>query len=284
MVNVGQNSYIDPKAQLADDVSIGPNCYIGPDVVIEAGCKLHNNVTITGKTRIGINNEFYQNSVIGTDPQDLKFKGGDTELIIGSHNIFRENVTVHRGTELGGGKTIIGNGNLFMAGVHIAHDCEITQSVIIANNALIAGHVRLEQSTVIGGGAGIHHFVTVGRNAMVGGLTRVVKDVPPFMIFEGNPASVRGVNIVGLSRNGFTPEQIENIKQAYRKLFKSQSLQLALKEIRNTNNIDENVKYLIEFLERSFLGRHGRYLETIRTDSADDIKKLLEKDEKQKSS
>ncbi len=278
MVQIGQNSYIDPKAQLADDVIIGPNCYIGPDVIIDVGCKLHNNVTITGRTFVGKNNEFYQNSVIGTDPQDLKFKGGETELIIGSNNIFRENVTVHRGTELGGGKTVIGNGNLFMAGVHVAHDCEITQGVIIANNALIAGHVKLEQSTVIGGGAGIHHFVTVGKHAMVGGLTRVVTDVPPFMIFEGHPAAVRGVNIIGLSRSGFTPEEIENIKQAYRKLFKGQTLRVALKELQNADNVDVHVQYLIEFIKRSFKGKYGRYLETVRTDRPEDIKKLIDEE------
>ncbi len=274
MTQIGQNSYIDPKAQIAEDVIIGPNCYIGPKVVINAGCKLHNNVTITGRTIIGENNEFYQNAVIGTDPQDLKFKGGDTELIIGSRNIFRENVTVHKGTELGGGKTIIGNGNLFMAGVHIAHDCEITENVIIANNALIAGHVKLEQSTVIGGGAGIHHFVTIGKNAMVGGLTRVVTDVPPFMIFEGNPGAVRGVNTVGLSRSGFTKEQIEQIRQVYRKLFKGQNLRPAMEELEKTNEHDPNVQYLIDFIKRSFKGKYGRYLETIRTDKPEDIRKL----------
>ncbi len=276
---IGQNCYIDAKAELADDIIVGPNCYIGPDVIIDSGCKLHNNVTIVGKTRIGKNNEFYQNSVIGTAPQDLKFKGGETELIIGVGNIFRENVTVHRGTELGGGKTIIGDGNLFMAGVHIAHDCHITQGVIIANNALIAGHVKLEESTVIGGGAGIHHFVTVGRNAMVGGLTRVVKDVPPFMICEGNPASVRGVNVIGLSRNGFTEQEIDNIKRAYRMMFKGKALELALKEIRNSGETDVNVIYLVEFMERRMKGKHGRYLETIRIDSPKDIRKLLD-DEK----
>ncbi len=271
MTEIGPNVYIDPKAQLADDVVIGPNCYVGPNVIIGSKCKLHNNVTIIGPAVIGQNNEFYQNGVIGTDPQDLKYKGGPTELIIGDNNVFRESVTVHRGTELGGGRTKIGNNNLFMAGVHIAHDCVIEDHVIVANNALIAGHVHLESSAVVGGGAGLHHFVTVGKNAMVGGLTRVISDVPPFMIFEGNPGAVRGVNVTGLTRNGYTSEEIEAIKDAYRKLFRSGNLAASLREFEKNGNHTPAVQYLIEFLKRRMKGKYGRFKETLRTDKLEDL-------------
>ncbi|MFA5864651.1 MAG: acyl-ACP--UDP-N-acetylglucosamine O-acyltransferase [Phycisphaerae bacterium] len=271
MPKIAINVYIDPDAQLADDVQVGPNCYIGPKVSIGPGCKLHNNVTIMGSTTIGHQNEFYPNSVIGGDPQDLKFKGGSTQLFVGSNNIFRENVTVNRGTEVGGGKTVIGNGNLFMVGVHIGHDCVVEDHVIIANNALIGGHVKLERSTVIGGGAAIHHFATIGRNAMIGGLTRVVTDVPPFMIFEGNPGIVRGVNSKGLSRNEFTDEQIQAVKDAYKKLFRGGNFLSALAELDQEPNEDRNLKYLIDFMRRSLQGKYGRYLETIRHDTPEDI-------------
>jgi len=270
MTEIAPTAHVDPQADLADDVKIGENCYIGPNVKLGPGCALYNNVTIIGSTTVGKNNVFFPNAVLGTMPQDLKYKGGETKLVIGNDNTFRENVTVHRGTELGGAVTSIGSGNLFMAGVHIAHDCHVADRVIIANNALIAGHVVLEQLTVIGGGAALHHFVTVGKNAMVGGLTRVVYDVPPFMIFEGNPGSIRSVNTTGLTRNGFDPGQVEAIKTAYKKLYRSGNVRPALNELEKTNGDDPNVRYLIDFIRRSFLGRHGRYLESMRTDTNSD--------------
>lgn len=266
MAEISKTAYVDPKARIGDGVTIGHNAYVGPDVTIGAGCKLYNNVTILGRTTVGERNVFFPNAVVGAIPQDLKFQGSDTELVIGNNNIFRENVTVHTGTELGGGRTIIGNDCLLMAGVHIAHDCRVADRVIIANNALIAGHVTLETRTVIGGGAGLHHFVTVGQSAMIGGLTRVVCDVPPFMIFEGNPGAIRAVNVTGLSRNGFTAEQIDAIKLAYKKLFRGREVLPALDELDQTNGDDRNVRYLIDFVRRMYKGRHGRYLESKRAD------------------
>ncbi len=274
MSDIAPNAYIDPKAKIADDVVIGYNCCIGPNVTIGSGCKLRNNVTITGNTTIGEGNEFFQNAVLGTEPQDLKFRGGSTFLIVGSGNIFRENITVHRGTEIGGGKTIIGDGNLLMAGVHIAHDCIVGNRVIIANNALVAGHVHIEDSTVIGGGVAIHHLVRIGKNAMIGGISRVVSDIPPFMIYEGNPGSVRGVNVVGLSRNGFDAGQIEAVKDAYKKLFRGQNQWSAIEELEKSGDYDPNVKYLIEFVKKTFQGKHGRYQESVRTDTPEDIGKF----------
>jgi len=272
MPEIAPTAYVDGKATLAEDVSVGHNCYIGPNVTLGRGCVLHNNVTLTGHTTVGENNTFFQNAVLGTIPQDLKYRGSPTRLIIGDNNLFRENVTVHLGTELGGGVTEIGSNNLLMAGVHVAHDCHIHNRVVIANNALVAGHVVLEDCAVIGGGAGLHHFVTVGRNSMVGGLSRVVVDVPPFMIYEGNPGAVRGVNTTGLSRNGFTPEQIEAIKDVYKKVFRSNGRSLpALEELARSDGLDENVRYLIDFMQRSFAGKHGRYREALRQDKPEDV-------------
>lgn len=271
MTKQAETAYIAPEARIAEDVRVGHNSYIGPEVTLGSGCMLYNNVTIIGRTTIGSNNEFFQNAVIGAVPQDLKFKGGDTEVIIGDGNIFRENVTVHLGTELGGGKTVLGSGNLLMAGVHIGHDSKVADQVVIANNALIAGHVALEERTWIGGGAAIHHFVSVGRNAMIGGLSRVVHDIPPFMIFDGNPGSVRGVNTTGLSRNRFTAEQIDAIKHAYKKLFRQGDVLPALDELAETNGDDTHVQYLIDFIRRSFQGRYGRYLESTRVDKPEDL-------------
>lgn len=266
MPEISERACVAAGAQIADTVKIGPHCYVGPESRIGPGCVLHNNVTVIGKTTVGANNVFFQNAVVGGIPQDLKYKGEQTELSIGSDNVFRENVTVHLGTELGGGKTIIGNENLFMAGVHIAHDCRIADRVIIANNALIAGHVTLELLAIIGGGAGLHHFVTIGQYAMVGGLTRVVADVPPFMIFEGNPGAIRAVNTIGLARNGFSDEQIDTLKDAYRKLFRRRQAIPTLDELEETNGDDANVQYLVDFMRRSLRGRYGRFLESTRAD------------------
>ncbi|NLX22448.1 MAG: acyl-ACP--UDP-N-acetylglucosamine O-acyltransferase [Phycisphaerae bacterium] len=272
MTRIDPTARIDPKAQVHETAQIGFNCLIGPNVTIGPDCVLHNNVTIVGRTAIGRGNQFFQNVVIGTVPQDLKYKGEDTQVIIGDGNVFRENVTMHLGTELGGGKTTLANQCLVMAGVHIAHDCHVGDRVLVANNALIGGHVVLESSVVVGGGAAIHHLVTVGRNAMVGGLTRVVYDVPPFMIFEGNPGSIRGVNTTGLGRNGFDDRQIDAIKEAYRKLFRKRQALPALEELEKSNGTDPNVRYLIDFMRRSYLGKHGRHLESCRTDQAADLK------------
>jgi len=274
MARIAPNACGDPKAQLADDVVVGPFCVVGPDVTLGAGCVLLNNVTIYGPATIGPGNKFFPNCVIGGEPQDLKYKGGPTQLIVGAQNIFRECVTVNRGTELGGGKTVIGDGNLFMAGVHVGHDSIVEDHVIIANNVLIGGHVKLERCAVIGGGAAIHHFATVGRNAMVGGLTRVVADVPPFMIFEGNPGSVRSINVKSLQRNGFTDAQVEAIKEAFKRLFRKTENFVTVAEDMERSGADANIRYLIDFMRRSAGGKFGRHLETTRSDTPEDIGKF----------
>jgi UDP-N-acetylglucosamine acyltransferase len=271
MPKIGPNAYIDPTATLADDVIVGPNCVIGANVSIGPGSKLLNNVTIIGPTMIGSQNEFFPNCVIGADPQDLKYKGGATTLHIGSNNVFRENVTVNRGTELGGGKTVVGNGNLFMTGVHIGHDCIIEDHVVAANNVLLGGHLYVERSAFIGGAAAIHHFCSIGRNAMIGGLSAVVSDVPPYTICDGNPAAVRAINVRGLVRNGFTEDQIDSIKNVFKRLFRSKQFLSALAEMESETIDDVNIKYMIDFIHRSTLGKHGRYRETLRCDSVQDL-------------
>lgn len=269
---IAQNVYIDPTARVAADVHVGPNSWIGPNVTIGPGCKLHNNVTIYGPTTIGTGNEFYPNGVIGADPQDLKYKGGPTELHIGNHCVFREGVTANRGTELGGGRTVVGDKCLFMAYAHIGHDSIIEDHVIVANNVLIGGHVRIERCANIGGGAAIHHFATIGRSAMVGGLTRVVVDVPPFTLFEGNPGGPRGINVRGLTRSGLTEAQIEAVKDAFKKILRGGNFHAALAEYAARGGMDENVRYFIEFLQRRTQGKFGRYLETQRSDTPEDIR------------
>ncbi len=269
MSEISKLAVIDPSVQIGTDVKIGPFCVIGPDVQIGDGCELTNNVTIQGIVQIGKNNVFYQNVVIGVAPQDLKYDGAPTETIIGNGNVFRESCTVHRGTELGGGATIIGNNNLFMVGVHIAHDCVIHDKVLIGNQTQLAGHVTIETGAVVSALIGLHHFVTVGKYSYIGGLTPVRRDVPPFMKFSGDPNSVRGVNEEGLKRGGFSTQDIAKIKAAHRQLFRkgSKSINIALKEMQQQNETNEHVIYLCDFVNKTCQSRFARSRETIRQDA-----------------
>src|SRR5512146_845832 len=195
MPSIHPLAFVHPTAQLAEDVVVGPFAYVGPEVNLGAGCLLHHHAQIEGQTTAGPHNEFFPNCLLGSYAQDLKYRGGPCRLTIGSHNKFRENCTVHIGTEDGGGNTRIGDHNLIMVGAHIAHDCEVGSNVILANNVLLAGHVVVEDWVVISGGAASHHFVTFGQHSFVGGLSAITKDVPPYMIVEGHPSGVRGINL-----------------------------------------------------------------------------------------
>jgi UDP-N-acetylglucosamine acyltransferase len=272
MSGISELAVIDSGAQIGSNVSIGPFCKIGGSVVIGDGCELMNNVTIEGVTRIGSNNVFYQNVVIGVAPQDLKYRGAPTETIIGDSNVLRENCTVHRGTELGGGRTIIGNNNLLMVGVHIAHDCRVVDKTILGNQTLLAGHVDIEEGVVISALVGIHHFVTIGKYSYIAAMTPVRRDVPPFMKFAGDPNEIRGVNEEGLKRNGFSKEDIAAFKQAYRRLYRqsNNNIVTVLEEMLLESGLNENVKYLCEFLSRSCQSRFARFQESERLDNADD--------------
>ncbi|MCP4712367.1 MAG: acyl-ACP--UDP-N-acetylglucosamine O-acyltransferase [Planctomycetes bacterium] len=268
MSNISKLAQIDPSASIGSDALIGPFCVIGPNVEIGDNCELINNVSVEGNTRIGANNIFYQNVVIGAAPQDLKYNGGPTETIIGSNNVFRENCTVHRGTELGLGKTVIGNDNLFMVGVHIAHDCILEDGILMANQTMLAGHVKIEESAVIMALIGIHHFVTVGKYSYIGGMTPVHRDVPPFMKFAGDPNVVRGVNEEGLKRRQFSDEDVSQLKQAYRKLFRAgKSIAEQLDQLEQQDDLNKHVQYLCQFIRQSMMDRFGRYQEMARRDN-----------------
>lgn len=264
---ISPEAQVDEKAEIAEDVEIGPFCVIGPDVKIGPGCRLLNNVTILGHTTIGRDNVFFPNSVIGAPPQDLKYRGAPTRLEIGDGNTFREAVTVHVGTEKGGGVTRIGSHNLLMINVHLGHDVQLGSRCVISNNTMIAGHVVIEDNVNMMGLVGIHHFVTIGRYAYLGGAARIHHDVPPFVKVDGED-KVRSLNTTGLKRSGsFSEEDILALRAAVRKLWfgkkKNFSAQLAAFDL--MNGINPHVKVMVEFLQRRDKGKHGRYLESLRT-------------------
>ncbi len=267
---------VDGAAQLGRNVQIGAYSVVGSKVTLGDGCQLHNHVTIAGHTTLGADCQVFPNAVLGMAPQDLKYKGELTRLEIGRANIFRECVTVHPGTAGGGSVTRIGNNNLFLVGTHVAHDCTIGDRCVLANSVQLAGHVKIEDYVVFGGLSGVHHFVTIGKHAMIGGVTRVTSDVPPFMVYVAarTHAQVRMVNGVGLKRRGFSETQIATLKNAYLRLFSRRARSSgkpiieALEEMLAETPLDDYVEYLCRFMLRSMAhGRHGRYLESLRPDN-----------------
>jgi UDP-N-acetylglucosamine acyltransferase len=245
---------IDPAAEVDSSARIGPYCIVGPNVVIGADTELQHHVTIMGPTTIGAGNYFFAYTSIGQKTQDLKYAGEPTYLEIGDGNTFREFSTVNRGT-LPGTKTIVGNGGNFLAYSHIAHDCIVGNKVIFSNNGTLAGHVEVGDHAVIGGLAAVHQFCRVGRHAITGGCSKIVQDVPPFFIADGNPAVIRGINQVGLERAGFSAETIRTLKEAYRILYRSklnvkQSVEVIRQEIPALPEITE----LCSFIESSQRG------------------------------
>ena len=269
MPTIHPTSIIDPSAELAESVIVGPYCVIGPQVVIGEGTVLHNHVTIQCNAVMGSFNTIYPYAVVAGDPQDRKYLGEHTTLTIGDRNTIREHVTIHRGTGNGGGTTSIGNGNLFMGGVHIAHDCILGDEITIANFAMLAGHIRIEDGVNIGGGAGIHHFATIGTCAFVAAMARVPKDVPPYMIVEGSPAEVRAINSIALIRRGFTPDHIDAIKDAYKRLYRDNGSAMADKidELRREYVGIPAITRLCDALAASAEGVHGRAMELMRPDN-----------------
>src|SRR5688572_24005399 len=268
MATVHSTAIVDPSADLADSVVVGPYCIVGPEVTIDHGSVLHNHVAIQSLTSIGCDNVFYPFSVIGADPQDRKFRGERTVLEIGDGNKIREHVTIHRGTGNGGGVTRVGNDNLIMVAVHIAHDCILGDDICIANQVMLAGHVTIEDGANIGGGAGLHHFTTVGSCAFVGGLARITKDVPPFMIVEGNPAEVRAINSIAMTRRGYSPEHIDAVKEAYKRLYRDNGAPMSdkLVELKREYSDVPAVVQLCDALSAAADGVHGRALELKRPD------------------
>lgn len=221
MSGIHATALVDAAAELADDVTIGAFSMIGPKVRIGPGCWIGPHVVVTGRTTIGGNNRIFQFASIGAEPQDKKYAGEDTELIIGNDNTIRELCTFNRGTVQGGGKTVIGNNNWIMACVHIAHDCRLGDNIIMANNASLAGHVTVGDWAVLSGYSLIHQFCSVGEHSFTSFASYVNQSIPPYVMVSGEKARVKGVNSEGLKRRGYTQEQIQQIKRAYKVLYRS---------------------------------------------------------------
>lgn len=269
MPSIHPTAIIDDKAQLAPDVAVGPYTVIAANVTIGEGTTIGAHCVIEGRTTIGSGNRIGHHVVLGTAPQDLKYRGGDTELTVGDGNDFREFVTAHRGTENGGGLTSIANRCLLMVGAHVAHDSHLHDRVIMANRANLAGHVTIERCAIVSGGAGVHHFVSIGQHAFVGGNAGVVHDCPPFMISDGHPARVRGVNVIGLQRHGFDDEAIERLKTVYKLIYKREAGNVAdgIAQVESMFNGDPHVGEVCRWARRTAEGLHGRYHEAHRHDN-----------------
>lgn len=217
--SIHPTAIVDPGARLGDGVRIGPFCTVGPDVELGPGCELKSHVVVEGHTQIGARTQISPFAVLGTPPQDVKYRGEPSTLTIGDDCIIREGVTMNPGTRHGTMQTIVGDRCLFLAYSHVAHDCRVGDNVVLTNNVMLGGNSKIGNFAIIGGGAGIHQFVRVGPHAFVGGLAAVLNDVIPYGMVFGNHAHLAGLNIVGLRRRGFSREQIHDLRRAYRLLF-----------------------------------------------------------------
>ena len=247
---IHSSSVIDKKAKISNKVKIGPFCYVGPNVELSDDVELISNVHIEGFTKIGKGTKIFPFASIGTQPQDLKFKNEKTTLVIGENNTIREYVTINPGTEGGGSKTVIGNNCLFMISSHIAHDCIIGNDVIIANNVPLGGHVIIEDSVVIGGNSAVQQFTRIGRLAMIGGMTGVLKDVTPFGLSIGNRNYLQGLNLIGLRRKKYDNKLIMGLDKAYKDIFSSKNLHENLSKINGEYKDNELVSEVIRFIEK----------------------------------
>ena len=247
-------AYIHPNAKIGNNVTIGPWTYIGADVEIGDDCWLSSHVVVKGPTVIGKGNRIFQFASVGEDCQDKKYAGEPTRLIMGDNNIIRESVTIHRGTTQDKGETRIGSNNLFMAYVHIAHDCVVGNNVIMSNNASIAGHVHVGDWAILGGLTGVHQFVHIGAHAFTAGYSLILQDVPPFVMASGQPGIPRGLNSEGMKRRGFSKESQIAVRRAYKTLYrKGHTVEEALVALAEESD-DEQVKLLIDFVARSNRG------------------------------
>ncbi len=246
------SSIISDNAKIDPSVKIGPYCVIGDNVEIEEDCILHSHVSITGHTKIGKKNNFYPFASIGSSPQDLKYKGEKSFLVIGNNNTFRENVTVNTGTDGGGLYTRIEDNCLFMVGAHIAHDCIIGSNVILANNATLAGHVEIDNNSIIGGNSAIHQFVKVGKNAMVGGMSGLEKNLIPYGLYIGIRSNLKGLNLIGLKRKGLANNRITTLNHFVENIFdKNDSIENNYNKIDDEIRAIEEVSEIIDFIKTS---------------------------------
>jgi UDP-N-acetylglucosamine acyltransferase len=258
MPRIHSSAIVDPHAQLADDVQVGPYTVVGPDVAIGSGTLIDSHVVLTGRTRIGRNNRIYAFCSLGEVPQDKKYAGEPTELVIGEGNTIREFCSLNVGTVQGGGVTRIGSDNWIMSYVHVAHDCTIGDHTVMANLTQLAGHVAVGDWAVLGGMVGVHQFVRIGAHAMCGGGSTLVQDVPPFVLCRGSPAQPYGINVEGLQRRGFEEATITALKRAYRTIFREGlTLAQAREALRSGFETGPPVaEALAELME--FLGTPGR--------------------------
>jgi len=247
---IHNSSIIDKKAKIGKDVKVGPFCYVGPNVQISDGVELISNVHIEGNTKIGSGTRIFPFASIGTQPQDLKYKGESSTLDIGENNTIREYVTINPGTSGGGGKTVMGNNCLLMISSHVAHDCFIGNDVVIANNVPLGGHVTVEDSVVIGGNSAVQQFTRIGRLAMIGGMTGVLKDVIPFGLSFGNRNYLRGINLIGLKRNKYENKKIMELDSAFKKIFSSKNLHENLSKINGEYKGNDLVAEVISFISK----------------------------------
>ena len=255
MAEVHASAIIEDGARLADNVSVGAYSIIRSGVSIGSGTVVGPHVVIEGNTAIGCDNEIFQFASIGAIPQDMKFRGETSYLSIGDRNKIREFTTIHLGTEDGGGKTVIGNDNLFMAYTHVAHDCIVRNHVILANAATLAGHVEVDDFAILGGMSAVHQFTRIGSHAMASGGSMIAQDVVPYVIVQGDRAKTVGLNLVGLKRRGFAKEELSALKKAYKLLFRSGMMQEeALKEIESWEDIPAPVQKLVDFVRQSERG------------------------------
>ncbi len=262
-------AHVDSRAEIGEDVEIGPFCHVGPHVVIGNGSRLDSHVALVGHTTIGERNRFWPGTVIGGEPQDVGYKEGAPTLVeIGDDNQFREGVTVNRGAEKEDHVTRIGNNNLLMSNAHVAHNCHVHNRTILVNGVLLGGHVHVQDGAIISGNSVVHHFATVGTLAFCGGGSRIVRDVPPYMLAQGgDDFEVRTINIVGLRRNGLSESTIEALKRAHRILFREHKTVAAAREIfleELDGVIPIELSNLLNFLELSARGKMGRGREVYR--------------------
>jgi UDP-N-acetylglucosamine acyltransferase len=252
-------------ARLGPGVRVGALCVVSADAVIGAGTVLESGVTIMGDVRIGARNRIFPGAVLGGDPQDVSYRGSPTRVEIGDDNVIREGVTINRGTEKEQGLTVVGSHNYLMACCHVAHDCRIGDHVIIANGTLLGGHVRVHSHASLSGGVAVHHWVTIGGWSFVAGLSRVLHDVPPYMLVEGSPARPRCINLVALRRGGFPAESVAALVETHRLLYRAcVGLDAARESLRARQLVGTEVDAVLEFFARQLEGRHGRAREARR--------------------
>ena len=245
---IHDTAIISDTSKLGDNVEIGAYSIIGPNVKISNNTKIHSHVNITGNTSIGTGNEIFPFSSIGTPPQDLKYKGEKNSLIIGDNNKFREYVNINPGTEQGGGVTKIGNNNLFMVYCHVAHDCNISDNTVLANNVQVGGHVSIENNAIVGGSCAIHQFSRIGESSMVGGMTGVLSDVIPYGLSLGNRNNLVGLNLIGLRRAKISNENIKIMQKAYEIIFKNENFRSNIENLNSEIKNNQYVNKIINFI------------------------------------